>query len=769
MMPVAESPLTYRANLVKEMMLRYAREDIPVFPLAAGSKVPPAGSSGHLDAIAGQSAKPIIMGWVESSPDMNWGARGGSKRTNPQTGEAEVLAWVDLDRKHGKDGLAFLAKACAALGIKLEDHNTLTVETPTGGLHLGYWFPAPGPRHGEDVLGPGSGVDVRTEKGYVVGPESTINGRAYRIAKGCDVPIACAGRLAELFPTGSPAPGPANAEPLPGVDATRADARALDYLRTAPAALEGQGGDGATYAVACQLKDTGCTEAQALALLSEHWNPRCLPPWDEDELAAKVAHAFKYGKDAPGCAAPEAVFPVVDAPPAEGVAETKGHPFAEMNKEYAFTPAGGGHIIHETTDPAGRFALRHLDLQTFHADHANQPFQIGDAKPKAISKCWMEWAGRRKYDGFVFAPEQDRGPRWYNLWRGFAVTPAPGPAKHPALDAFLEHARLNVCDGNPQLFRWLIGFFAHLVQRPWEKPLVALVFKGKKGTGKNALVERVGVLLGPHFLVADNDRYLLSQFNGHLENCLFMVLDEATWAGDKKAEGRLKGIITGTEHIIEQKGREPYRVANLTRIAILGNEDWIVPTSQDERRFAVFNVGDGRRQDRKFFQDMREGMEAGGYAHLLRYLLDFDLAGVEVNEAPNTQGLVDQKLASLRGPERWLADVLAAGEISGGVFGAQKWDEDGLIIAKAAAYDHYVMKSKRNYGEFRPVDDSHFWPMVQALVKVGLPRLWETDGNRKVQVRKAVFPPLKEARKAFAAALGGVVNWNDQEDPDIFG
>jgi hypothetical protein len=91
------------------------------------------------------------------------------------------------------------------------------------------------------------------------------------------------------------------------------------------------------------------------------------------------------------------------------------------------------------------------------------------------------------------------------------------------------------------------------------------------------------------------------------------ALDEAFWSGDKQAEGVLKDLITGRDHVIEHKGKEPYSVANKTRVVIIGNEDWLIPASHDERRFAFFDVGDGRKQDRAFFQSMREGMEAGGY------------------------------------------------------------------------------------------------------------------------------------------------------------
>src|SRR5690606_13114237 len=147
--------------------------------------------------------------------------------------------------------------------------------------------------------------------------------------------------------------------------------------------------------------------------------------------------------------------------------------------------------------------------------------------------------------------------------------------------------------------------------------------RGGKGTGKNALVDRVGYLLGNHYLLTSNRRYLVGNFNGHLEHCLLFALDEAFWSGDKQAEGQLKDLITGSHHVIEHKGKEPYSVENCTRIVIIGNEEWLVPSSHDERRFAVFHVGDGRKQDRAFFQAMREGMERGGYRLLLRYLLDY--------------------------------------------------------------------------------------------------------------------------------------------------
>src|SRR5690606_35582068 len=95
-------------------------------------------------------------------------------------------------------------------------------------------------------------------------------------------------------------------------------------------------------------------------------------------------------------------------------------------------------------------------------------------------------------------------------------------------DAFIHHAKENVCQGDEDLFQWLMGYFAHMVQRPYERPLTTLVFRGGKGVGKNTLIDRVGNLLGEsHYLVATDGRYLTSNFNGHMDSCLCLVLDEA--------------------------------------------------------------------------------------------------------------------------------------------------------------------------------------------------------------------------------------------------
>ena len=71
-------------------------------------------------------------------------------------------------------------------------------------------------------------------------------------------------------------------------------ARAAKYLDTVDPAIEGQGGDAATYRTACMLiNDFGLTPNEAMPLF-QSWNGRCEPRWSEKDLRDKLEHAVKY-------------------------------------------------------------------------------------------------------------------------------------------------------------------------------------------------------------------------------------------------------------------------------------------------------------------------------------------------------------------------------------------------------------------------------------------------------------------------------------------
>lgn len=74
-------------------------------------------------------------------------------------------------------------------------------------------------------------------------------------------------------------------------------AQAVVLAKTARAAVQGQGGSDALWAVALDLvRGLRVPPGEALALLRTHYNPRCTPPWSEAELTHKVTDAFTNGQ-----------------------------------------------------------------------------------------------------------------------------------------------------------------------------------------------------------------------------------------------------------------------------------------------------------------------------------------------------------------------------------------------------------------------------------------------------------------------------------------
>ena len=709
-----------------------ADQGFHVFPLHPNSKTPaidgfPTRATRDHEQIEDWWFDPIM----EIERDFNIGIS-----TSKFFDEAALVV-IDVDMKAGKNGNESIEEL-EMFGKEL--HLTREHSTPTGGRHLLYWSKDP-VKQGVNVLG--NGLDIRSKGGYIVAPDSEIEGKRYSISKMCLVTpapqwlIDACGKPSEK----STAEAPEN------INEEDAYVRAAHYLENECPKAESGERNHSGYKAACKVKDFGVSEVLCIDLMATYWP--CEPMLDHEELVAVIHSAYKYGVEPIGASAPEASFtPVTE--------EQKLHYLEELNRDHALIYMEGSHfILHETVDEKGKPKRVFMNEASFKRKYS--PFSL--QKRGTYATEWLDWPNRREFAGVCFSPGREPKHGYYNLWNGFACTPlaydkGTDEQRH-GLDLFLSHAKQNVCQSNDALFKWLIGYFAHMVQRPFERPLTTLVFRGSKGVGKNALVDRVGNLLGePHYLVAHDGRYLTSNFNGHLDSCLCLVLDEAIWSGDKSAEGILKGITTAPTIMIERKGKEPYRVDNLVRLIIIGNESWLVPASTDERRYAVLDVGEGNKQQGKFFEDMRVLIDdKGGNQLLLDYLLTFDLSTVDVNKAPKTKALLEQKVNSLDPFEAWWYGCLIDGRIAGMDFSAEEWPEavDTSLFRQAFARACKEMNIRSRL----PSDTAMGMQFKKILPTINKTKRREGDGT--VWVYK--LPTLQESRDSWAKHVGQEVVW----------
>lgn len=390
-----------------------------------------------------------------------------------------------------------------------------------------------------------------------------------------------------------------------------------------------------------------------------------------------------------------------------------------------------------------------------------------------LSQWWNMQPDRRAYMGGVtFEPGAKPLKNTLNLWRGFSVEPNPEGSCH----LYLEHLFENVAQGNEAAYRYLIGWMADMVQNPGVKPGVAVVLKGPKGVGKDVVAVHLGQLFKRNYVPVSDMDQLTGKFNAHFERALLVHGEEVVWGGDKRADGSLKSLITRATITLERKGIDAIVIPSSLRLIVTSNEEWPVPATAGERRYAIYNVGTGRQRDTTYFAAMAKQMREGGYGALLHFLMSYDLSGFDVRRFPDTQGLADVKVAGLRGvPAFWHA-ILEEGALPGGSrdfpdleAGENEWWTARQRIGTDVLYVAYKdwWNEQRGYGHGHLLEKFAFGTQLGKMVELRRERLPVKQGRGHAHG----LDPLPACRAQFEEWLGSKVAWQtvSPDDEDLIG
>ena len=176
------------------------------------------------------------------------------------------------------------------------------------------------------------------------------------------------------------------------------------------------------------------------------------------------------------------------------------------------------------------------------------------------------------------------------------------------------------------------------------------------------------------------------------------------------------------------------------------NENYVVPATSGERRYAVFNVSNAKAQDPEWFGPIYAELANGGKEAMIHDLLAMDLSDFHPRQVPQTEALLEQQEEGLPPLESWWREILE----SGCVPGSTKHEPDfsfSQVLLKSAKESSPKLRdylSLKQLGRF-------FAEKGCATIK------------RNNQLRGPKFRPLSDMRKDWEKRYPGTT-W---EDPDL--
>jgi len=238
----------------------------------------------HVFPVRPHCKEPLIKDWpnratTDEAAIRQWWSRNPDANIGIATGPSGLIA-IDVDVKNGAVGMESWRDILQEHGQALGE--TLTTETPTGGLHVIYRSNSLPVRNSTGKLSPG--IDVRAEGGYIIAPPSIHpNGGEYSWAFGgapddiglLPLPVPLAKLLTK--------PTPSRAGFVGGVIP--------------------QGERNETLAsLAGSMRRRGMSESAILAALKDTNKERCQPPLPDAEVATIARSISRYEPEDPDTA-----------------------------------------------------------------------------------------------------------------------------------------------------------------------------------------------------------------------------------------------------------------------------------------------------------------------------------------------------------------------------------------------------------------------------------------------------------------------------------
>jgi hypothetical protein len=307
-------------------------------------------------------------------------------------------------------------------------------------------------------------------------------------------------------------------------------------------------------------------------------------------------------------------------------------------------------------------------------------------KSQQVADIWLDSGDKRLYHGLVFHPMRklpdgsDYVGRGLNTWKGFAGKHLAITDRDKAVDDLtfiLEHLLKVFHDGNQETYDWELDYWAHALQKPWEKPAANIVrFEPKGGSGKDLFAQRflaTNVFGLTHSAIVNGIDSLTGNFNSELARSVLVVGNEIAFGKDRRARDKLFAETGSPYRSVEYKGQDKQTFVNCSRFIIHSNSDNPVPASEGDRRFLLLATNQPLIVETpeyfEYFDRLAAAcMSKDAAALFYEMMMARDIANFRKDQAPMTKAKSELIITNKPPREKVMLDWATEGYVENGAF-----------------------------------------------------------------------------------------------------
>lgn len=314
--------------------------------------------------------------------------------------------------------------------------------------------------------------------------------------------------------------------------------------------------------------------------------------------------------------------------------------------------------------------MRFLDLA-----HATEMFQTkwrfttgtGFEDYEQFFPLWRKDPTRRSINNIDFKQSDD--PETFVQPLEFEYQKLTADPSAEALELFKKLIALNT-NNDAILGDYLLKYIAHMLQKPFELPKVAIVISGQKGTGKDTLFDFLieHVIGQKHGINYQNNEQFFGKHDTGRMNKFLVKLEEA----DRKLffanSAYLKSMITATRSMFNPKGKTEFSLMNYIRYIFTTNMTNPFDMSNGERRACILACSSEMKGNHEFWSKIRSVLfTKEGAVAVANYLMSIDISAYNPMVLPENkyqkEVVESEKSSEERFIEHWDGETTPASDM----------------------------------------------------------------------------------------------------------